>query len=109
MTTLMRIHTNIPMTARCTATSILMLTGTSTCTNISTSTPIAGRPSYTTMTTRATTALMTMTIPAMKRKRMLMPTEISMLQMAEFSGKEAEAAMHPPRIVCAKSRNFGKP
>jgi hypothetical protein len=52
---------------------------------------------------------MTMTIPAMKRKRMLMPTEISMLQMAEFSGKEAEAAMHPPRIVCAKSRNFGKP
>ena len=109
MTTLMRIRTNIPMTARRTATSIFMLTGTSTCTNISMSTPIAGLPSYTTMATLATTALMTMTIPAMKRKRMLMPTEISMLQAVEFPGKEAEAAMHPPRIVCAKSCNFGKP
>ena len=49
---------------------------TSTCTNISMSTPMAGLPRYTTMTTRATTALMTMTIQAMKRNPMITPTEI---------------------------------
>ena len=79
MNTLMLTRTSIPTTARRTAMSIPMFMGTSTCTNISMSTPMADRPNYTTMTTRATTAPMTMTILAMKRNPMLTPTEILIL------------------------------